>query len=114
MVLVGCGGAAGALARWAIASAVDVSADGFPWPTLAVNLLGCLAIGIAARRLAPATDVWFAAVTGALGGFTTYSAFAEEVRVLLADDRATTALVYVGATVAGGLLAVELGRAAAR
>ena len=114
MLLVGCGGAIGALARWSIAELADVDADGFPWPTLVVNLIGCVLIGIAARRLAPATNVWFAAVTGVLGGFTTYSAFADEVRMLLADGRAASALVYVVATIAGGLAAVELGRARAR
>lgn len=114
MILVGAGGALGALARWGIAEMVTVSADGFPWPTLIVNLAGCLLIGIAARRLAPATDVWFAGVTGVLGGFTTYSAFANEVRSLLDTDHTSLGLVYIGVTIAGGLLAVEIGRAAAR
>lgn len=113
-MVVGAGGALGALARWGIAEMVNVSADGFPWPTLIVNLVGCLLIGIAARRLAPATDTWFAGVTGAIGGFTTYSTFANEVRSLLDTDHTSLALVYVAVTIAGGLLAVEIGRVAAR
>lgn len=114
LLLVGAGGALGALARWCVAETITVPADGFPWPTLIVNLVGCVLIGIAARRLMPATDAWFAGITGAVGGFTTYSAFANEVRSLLDADHVSLALVYVVITVAGGLLAVEIGRAAAR
>jgi CrcB protein len=114
MMLVGAGAAIGACSRWGIAEAVSVSAGGFPWPTLIVNLVGCVLIGAAARRLAPASDAWFAGVTGVLGGFTTYSAFANEVRSLLDGGQTGLALTYVGATIAGGLVAVELGRATAR
>ncbi len=114
MLLVALGGAAGALARWAVAETIEVPTGGFPWPTLVVNLVGCVLIGVAARRLVPATAMWLLGVTGAVGGFTTYSTFALEVRTLAADGHPTSALVYVVVTVVGGLVAVEAGRAAAR
>ena len=114
MLLVGAGGAIGAIARWSIGEMITVSDAGFPWPTLLVNVVGCFLIGIAARRLAPATDAWFLGVTGAIGGFTTYSAFANELRDLLDAGRTGVALAYLAATIVGGLLAVEAGRAAAR
>ena len=114
MLLVGAGAAVGALARWAVAEVVNTAPDGFPWATLLVNVLGCLMIGVVSRRLAPATDAWFAGVSGALGGFTTFSAFANEARTLADLDRPVLALVYVGVTLVAGLAGVEVGRAAAR
>lgn len=113
-LLVAAGGSIGALARWGVLTAIPLDADGFPWATLLVNVVGCLLIGAAARRLAPATDVWFGVVTGCIGGFTTFSAFANEVWILVDTDRAPVALVYVAVTLAGGVAAVELGRLAAR
>lgn len=111
IVLAGAGGAIGALARWGIAEVMPRPDSGFPWATLAVNVVGCLLIGFGARRIDPASELWRFAVTGVLGGFTTFSSFAVEIRVLLADDRAATALWYVAATLVAGLVAVELGRA---
>ena len=113
-LLVAAGGATGALVRWGVAEIMPPTGDGFPWATLIVNLVGCLLIGVAARRLAPATSTWFAAVSGFIGGFPTFSAFANEVRVLVDADRASLALVYVGVTLVGGVTAVEIGRVAAR
>jgi CrcB protein len=80
----------------------------FPWHTLAVNLLGCVAIGVAARRLDPLGAWWRFAVTGLLGGFTTFSAFANETRLMLAAGDGALAAVYVVATVLGGFVAVEI------
>ena len=110
MLLVGAGAAAGALVRWAVAEAIGLSPGRLPWATLLVNVVGCLLIGIAARRLAPATDAWFALVTGGLGGFTTWSTFANEVRVLNADGHPMLAVVYLAITLTAGLVAVEIGR----
>ncbi len=114
IVLVGVGGAIGALLRWGVAELIASPPGDFPWATLLVNVLGCIAIGAASRRIAPATDTWFVAVTGVLGGFTTFSTFANETRTLVDLDRAGLALVYVGVTLAAGVVGVEIGRAAAR
>jgi CrcB protein len=79
-------------------------------PTLTVNLLGSFAIGllymyIAARGGSPdnARLFW---MTGVLGGFTTYSAFALESALL---GFSASGVAYMAATVAGGLLAAFLG-----
>ena len=114
MVLVGAGAATGAAARWAIAGVADTGPGQLPWATLLVNVVGCLAIGVAARRVGPATDTWFVAVTGVIGGFTTWSTFANEARSLTDDGHPVLAAVYLGVTVGAGLVAVELGRRAAR
>ena len=114
MALVGAGAAIGALGRWAVAELISTDPGRLPWATLFVNVVGCLVIGVAARRVRPATDVWFAWVTGALGGFTTYSTFANEVRGLAADGHPGLAGIYLGVTLAAGLVAVEIGRGVAR
>ena len=111
IALVGAGGAAGAIGRWSIAELLDRPPGGFPWATLLVNLVGCLAIGAASRRWRPGSDRWTFGVTGVLGGFTTFSAFANETRELLADGRAPVALLLVAATLLGGITAVALARA---
>ena len=114
MALVGLGSAAGAAVRWAIAELVATGPEQLPWATLLVNVVGCLMIGAASRRVRPASDTWFVAVTGAIGGFTTWSTLANEVRGLADDGHATLAVAYLGVTLVAGLVAVEIGRGVAR
>ena len=110
--LVAAGAAVGALARWQIAELLDTEPGQLPWETLIVNLVGCALIGVAAARLRPGSASWLLAVTGLLGGFTTFSAFANETRSLLDAGRTEIAFGYVGVTLAGGLAAVAIGRRA--
>ena len=117
---VAAGGAIGALTRWLVAEASVAwlgTAGGFPWGTLAANVLGCALIGLLAPMLISRSAwVWGFVVTGFLGGFTTYSAFAEETFILL--DRGdlaglvlafTYVLVTIGATSAAVALGHRLG-----
>jgi CrcB protein len=112
---ISAGGALGAVARWSIGEAVVVSGAGstFPWETLIANVIGCAAIGVLAP-LVIRRSAWVAgfAVTGFLGGFTTYSAFAEETFALL--DRgdvlgAGLAVTYVLVTITATSIAVMIG-----
>jgi CrcB protein len=115
LLLVGFGGAIGAMARylvggWVLHHAIQ---ERLPWGTLAVNLLGCLAIGLlagAAERfeiLTPEARLFL--VTGVLGGFTTFSAFGYDTVFLLRRGEALVAAGYVGASVGLGIAAVWLG-----
>ncbi len=84
---VAIGGAVGALARWGLSSVVArFASGGFPWPTITVNALGCLLCGMFFAGLEaayPAALRWkWAALTGFLGAFTTFSAFALETFAL--------------------------------
>lgn len=110
VLLVVLGGVLGSLARFAIEASAPLVHSTI-WATLAVNVVGCFAIGLVAARLTPATPPWVHVffVTGLLGGFTTFSAFAAEVVITANGSEFGTALLYMGATLIIGLLAVPLG-----
>lgn len=112
--LVAAGAAVGAGLRWWANEAIAHPRGGFPWSTLAVNLAGCLLAGLAVRFVVGGSDRWLTLVTGLLGGLTTYSAFAVETHDLLGAGRPALAAVYVVASIAGGIGAVELGRGGGR
>jgi CrcB protein len=107
IVLVGAGGFAGAISRYAVAAALPTT---FPWGTLAVNvagafLLGLFAYGTAELRRVPET-ARLAVATGLLSSFTTYSTFAAETVAL----EPALAAANVAANYAFGFLAVVLAR----
>ena len=120
---VALGGAAGSVLRyqagrgmthWLGASA----ATAFPWATLAVNVLGSLAMGLLAGWLARSGDVgetWRLLLgVGLLGGFTTFSAFSLELMVLIERGTPGLALAYALVSVVAGLAALWLGLVAMR
>ena len=110
---VAVGGALGAIARWAIAELMPHDRGAFPWDTLLTNVSGCFLIGvlmvlvIERWQKRPLVRPFFG--TGILGGFTTFSTYAVQVRGLLATDHPSLAVVYLFATVAAALVAVVLG-----
>ncbi|WP_236241920.1 CrcB family protein [Streptomyces sp. CC228A] len=109
---VALGGGAGALARHGASVAWPTAQGGFPWATLWTNVLGCAVIGVfmvlldAAGRPHRLVRPFFG--TGVLGGFTTFSTFAVDVRVLVGEGQALRAAVYLAATPVAALLAVAL------
>ena len=109
-VRVAIGGAAGAGTRWEVAHAA-ASSSAFPWPTLLVNLLGCLVVGLllhASRSTTVLVGIGYA------GGLTTFSTFAVEIASLLRDSDPLTAVTYVAVSLVGGVLAVLAGQRIAR
>ncbi len=117
--LVAVGGALGAVARALLSTAVQAAwPSRLPWGTIAVNVAGCLALGLligtieGRPHLAPAWRA-FGAV-GVLGAFTTFSTFEGETLALLQRGEVVMALANVLLSVSAGLLAVWAGQAAAR
>ena len=110
VVLVAVGGACGAVLRWSVAPSPD--AEGVPWGTLGVNLLGSFLLGMMTIMLAEAIlsrEHALAFGTGLLGAFTTMSTFAVEVvRMVDGGDRLVAA-GYLLATLVGCPLVAWLG-----
>lgn len=113
LLLIGLGGALGAWLRFGLSLWAERLAHGFPWGTLAVNLAGSFAAGLALALIDERTTFGHYAraflLIGVLGGFTTYSALMMESLLLARDARLIAAAVYLGATLIGGLLLVWLG-----
>jgi CrcB protein len=89
----------------------------FPFGTLAVNVVGCFAIGLIfgfAEKTNLATEWRLFLATGICGGFTTFSAFSNETLGLLREGQYAYALTYTVLSVIVGLLATFLGYALAR
>jgi CrcB protein len=107
-------GAAGTLARYGLQGLVQQrTGPGFPSGTLVVNLLGCFLLGAIGQYSLNHLTIppeWRLAITiGFFGAFTTFSSFGWETVRMLEDGEWGRALLYVGASVFGGLLAVMFG-----
>jgi CrcB protein len=117
-VLVFLGGGFGAVLR-ALLLAWLAGWDGYlPGSVLLVNLVGAFMLGLVfvladeVGLLRAATRLFLA--VGVLGGFTTFSTFGWGADVLAGHGSALAAIIYVGASIVGGVLAVGLGMVAGR
>lgn len=115
LLFVGAGGFAGSVLRYVVAGLVYrlLPAAIFPFGTLAVNVIGCFAIGYGngladARQLFGAHARLFLFI-GLLGGFTTFSTFGYETFALGRDAESLKAFVNVVVHIVAGLAAVWLG-----
>ena len=108
---VATGGALGSLARYGVWRAWPATPGGFPVPTITVNLLGSFAIGLLyiwiSTRAGGAESARLFWMTGVLGGFTTYSAFALETTLL---GFSGIGMLYLLGTIAGCFAACWAGR----
>jgi CrcB protein len=111
---VGIGGCLGSIARYWLSGAVyRYSGGGFPYGTLAVNVLGCFLLGgimgLVEYRQLFGPNVRLFLTIGILGGFTTFSTFGFETFALLRDHQYLAALGNVAGNVIVGLAAVLAG-----
>jgi CrcB protein len=110
---VAIGGAIGSIARYlAVTGMATWLGRAFPYGTLTVNVVGSFLMGVALALLVQRGllgEPWRAGLmSGVLGGFTTFSAFAGETLVL-AQQRPTAAALNIGLHLALCLAAVWLG-----
>jgi CrcB protein len=110
VALVALGAAIGSSARHSVSwlLPVAVSTD-IPYATLTVNLVGALSIGVCAAlpSIMESEKRRTFLVTGVLGGFTTFSAFAVETVQLQAHP--LHAVSYVALTFIGAVVATLIG-----
>ena len=105
------GGALGAVARLRLSGWVAARTGGaLPWGTLAVNLLGCFLLGVAAGISADWGASWVLLVeVGFIGALTTFSTLSYETLRLLEEGFGFAALLNPLGNLAGGLVLLVLG-----
>lgn len=109
-LLVGLGGAVGAMLRYAI-SCIPYKGT-FPLLTLLTNVTGAFLIGVIAGLAAQkclSESVQLFLKTGVCGGYTTFSTFSLEAFQLFQGGRHAEGVLYLLLSVAGSLLGVYLG-----
>jgi len=117
LFIVALGGAIGSSARYLVNITLPrLLGHGFPYATMAVNILGSFLMGVLVVVLAMKGGNRFAPflMTGILGGFTTFSAFSLDAAKLWEAGQVTTAAGYVIGSVGLGLAALFAGMAFAR
>ena len=117
VIFVACGGALGAVARYAVYIVLPAKNSPFPWATLAVNTSGCLLMGAlmgwGVRTATPGgAPVYLLLGMGFLGAFTTFSTFGMETLALLQNGMSALAFLSIAANCLLGILAVYLGYSA--
>lgn len=119
ILLVMAGGALGSAARYQLGRlCLRLLGPGWPWGTLAANVLGGLLMGLFAGWLAAraqggeALRLFFA--VGVLGGFTTFSSFSLETMLMIERGEIASAAGYVAASVIASVGGLALGLAMMR
>jgi CrcB protein len=111
LLLIGVAGAIGALSRYAVVSAVGMKY--YPYGTLLVNVLGSFLMGLAFIFIVEKAhlDPHFKPLImiGALGAFTTFSAFSLESWEMIERGDLLSALAYILASVVLCILALGAG-----
>lgn len=115
---VGAGSFIGGIGRYLISLAMKGVSKGFPWATLAVNLSGCLMIGLfwgfLSRNASEGTSWGLFMTVGLCGGFTTFSTFSKEALTMLQGGQTWGFVSYITMSVLAGIALAALGYYIAR
>jgi CrcB protein len=120
ILLVGAGGALGAMARFGFSQFINrLWPFAFPFGTLLINIIGSVLMGMvvgALARFAPpmAPELRFFISVGFLGGFTTFSSFSLDTVSLLERGEVGQAALYVALSVVVCVAGLYLGILAVR
>lgn len=111
---VAVGGALGASGRYFFnLQMMRLLGPNFPWGTFGVNLIGCFVMGVLAESFAlrfnVSSEMRSFLMTGVLGGFTTFSAFALDAGNMIERNDLGLAGLYVAGSVLGSIFALFLG-----
>ncbi len=115
IIVIAAGGAIGAVLRFFVSSGVyQWLGRGFPYGTLAVNVIGSFLIGLLTealvlQRIAITLEYRAAILVGLFGSFTTFSTFSLETLHLIEQGNPLKAGINIAASVAACLFAVWLG-----
>lgn len=118
-ILIGLAGLAGTLLRYWLSGVVARQyGETFPWGTMAVNLIGCLAAGaiffLTEERFVLSPTLRTVILIGLLGGFTTFSSYSLQTFALLRDGEFGLATLNVVTSNVLGILMVWIGYSVSR
>jgi len=117
LLLVAVGGALGSVLRFTLSRVVQGQST-FPIGTFAVNVVGCLVVGLVAglafERSSLGSRATLFLIFGVCGGFTTFSSFSYETLKLVESGELWRAGLNAGGQLVTGLAAVWAGLALAR
>ena len=119
LLAVALGGAVGAVLRYkAVGWIAHLMGHGFPWGTLAVNVIGSFAMGalveLGALKLNLSGEMRAFLAVGLLGAFTTFSTFSLDVATLWERGAVMATGAYIAGSVALSILALFAGLALVR
>ena len=119
VLAIALGGAFGAVARHFITRWIGmVLGDGFPWGILAVNVIGCFAMGVLVELMAlawlPSAEMRAFLTVGIFGALTTFSAFSLDITVLHGRGETLLAVSYILVSVLAPIAAIFAGLAVTR
>jgi CrcB protein len=105
------GGVLGTAARLTVDVVLPHGGATFPLGTLLVNVAGSFLLGMLVARVWPVAPDWLRAGLGPglLGSFTTFSALAVSAVDLTVSGVPVSALVYIAASMVGGIAAAAVG-----
>lgn len=114
VLLVALGGAIGSVCRYLVGlGALRLMGPSFPWGTLTVNVAGSFAIGVLAElivaRFGASVELRLLLITGFLGGFTTFSAFALDAVTLFERGASVAATSYLVVSIVASIAAAIAG-----
>lgn len=113
LLFIFLGGGTGSVLRYLLTIGISRSGGtNFPWGTLAVNVAGCVLIGIfytLTSRIHASNEIRLMLTVGLCGGFTTFSTFSNESLQLLKSGLYPSFFIYVIGSVVMGILGVMLG-----
>lgn len=97
-IVVGLGGAIGAIIRIALSKILPSTIIGIPFQLLIINSLGCLAMGLLAQLSVSywitSDNIKYFLMPGILGGLTTFSGFALDFGSLIEKNEHSIAIAY--------------------